>query len=143
MDRVFVMGRSLGSASAIELCAKYREISCCVIESGYANPIPLVERRGLDIKTTTAEEDAVFNNSEKIKKVTCPLLIMHGSQDELISPLEAQLNYENASSKLKWLNVFDGVGHNDILLARDNGYFRCLEEFFQVALEEEPQGQTG
>lgn len=136
LDRVFVMGRSLGSASAIELCAKYKDIACCVIESGYADPIPLVERRGLKIGTMTPEENAVFNNSEKIKNITCPLLVMHGGVDELISPVEAQLNYDNAHSKLKLLNIFDGVGHNDILLARNNAYFRCLENFFRAAVEE-------
>jgi hypothetical protein len=44
-EKVCVMGRSLGSASAIELCARFPEITCCIIESGYADPIPLVERR--------------------------------------------------------------------------------------------------
>ena len=57
---VCVMGRSLGSAPAIELCIKFSEISCCVLESGYADPIPLVERRGLRIDKTTPEENKLW-----------------------------------------------------------------------------------
>lgn len=125
---VCVMGRSLGSACAIELCARHKEIDGCVIESGYADPVPLVERRGLKIDSITAEEDELFNNSKKIARVSCPLLIMHGKGDTLIYPHEAKLNYKQAGSKVKTLKLLEGVGHNDILLSPD--YFPSLKHFF-------------
>jgi len=127
---VCVMGRSLGSASAIELCARFSEITCCIIESGYADPIPLVERRGLKVTNITAAENALFSNSEKIRLVKCPILIMHGEMDSLISPEEAKLNHKNASSVHKKLALLEGVGHNDIMMARDNAYFSYLSSFF-------------
>lgn len=128
MDSLCVMGRSLGSAPAIELCRSHREIKGCVIESGYADPIPLVERRGLKIASTTEQEDALFNNSRKIRDVVCPLLIMHGEDDFLISPQEADLNYRNAGSQIKHLEIFEGVGHNDMMMSRE--YFVSLNRFF-------------
>ena len=128
LTKVCVMGRSLGSASAIEICSRYKEIDCCVIESGYADPVPLVERRGLKINSTTHEEDMLFNNSKKIQNISCPLLIMHGNNDTLINPNEAELNHQNAGSKTKILQLLDGVGHNDILLSHD--YFPSLKRFF-------------
>lgn len=127
---ICVMGRSLGSASAIELGVKYPEINCLVVESGYADPIPLVERRGLRVDSITPEENAVFNNSQKIKNIKSPLLIMHGKEDMIISYAEAELNFKNAGSKIKELELIDGVGHNDILLAPNNKYFGTLEKFF-------------
>ena len=130
--KLCVMGRSLGSAPAIELCSHYPEIDCCVVESGYADPIPLVERRAIRIDSITPEENALFNNSEKIKKVTCPLLIMHGQEDTLIYPNEAELNFQQAGSKSKDLQILAGVGHNDILMAPNNGYFNCLRQFFDT-----------
>ena len=130
-SKVCVMGRSLGSAPAIELCVQFPEIACCVIESGYATPVPLVERRGLRIDETTPEEDAMFNNSYKIRLVECPLLIMHGEEDFLIHPQEARLNYENAGSKHKILDILEGVGHNDMMMACDNAYFGSLTRFFE------------
>jgi len=128
---VCVMGRSLGAASAIALCSKFSEISSCVIESGYADPIPLVERRGLKIDQTTPEEDTLFNNSLKIKKVQCPLLVMHGEDDFLISPEEARLNFNQAGSNVKTLEILEGVGHNDMMMAENGGYFSCLKRFFE------------
>lgn len=129
LPSVCAMGRSLGSAAVIELCSTFKEISCCVIESGYADPIPLVERRGLRIDRMTPEEDALFNNSKKIESIKCPLLILHGEDDFLISPQEAELNYKQAGSKVKILKILQGVGHNDMMMARDGSYFTCLKDF--------------
>lgn len=130
---VCVMGRSLGSAPAIELCSAFDEISRGVIESGYADPIPLAARRGLRIDKTTPEEDAVFNNGVKIENVKCPMLIMHGENDSLISPKEAELNYKRAGSKVKILKILQGVGHNDMMTAKEGGYFACLKDFWDNA----------
>lgn len=134
LDSVCVMGRSLGSASTIELCSHYPEINFCIVESGYADPIPLVERRGIRIEGISPEENALFNNSQKIKNVKCPLLIMHGEDDTLIYPHEAELNYQQAGSEVKQLHILEEVGHNDILLAPDNAYFNCLQSFFDKVL---------
>ena len=127
-EKVCIMGRSLGSAPTLELCAKRSDVAGCVLESGYADPIPLVERRGLKIDKTTPDEDEVFNNSQKIRSVKCPLLIMHGSDDFLISPHEAKLNYDNAGSKLKHLEILEGVGHNDMMM--NPAYFSTLKQYF-------------
>ena len=131
-SNVCVMGRSIGSAPAIELCSRFSEITCCVIESGYADPIPLVERRGLRIGNITSKENELFNNSHKIRLVKCPLLIMHGENDFLISPQEAMLNHKNASSKNKVLDILKGVGHNDMMMAPNNQYFESLIKFFNT-----------
>lgn len=138
-QHVGVMGRSLGSASAIELCVHHPEICFCIIESGYADPIPLVERRGLKIDGITAEEEALFNNSTKISQVRCPVLIMHGADDFLISPKEAELNYKKAGAEAKFLEILEGVGHNDMMMAPQNSYFSNLQRF----LDSVPEMQRG
>ena len=128
--KICVMGRSLGSAPTIELCSRRSNIQGCILESGYADPIPLVERRGLIIKNTTPEENAIFNNSQKISAVKCPTLIMHGEDDFLIQPKEAKMNYDNAGAKAKRLEILEGVGHNDMMMAPGGSYFKTLKEFF-------------
>jgi pimeloyl-ACP methyl ester carboxylesterase len=127
LREVFVMGRSLGSAPAIELCAAHKDIAGCIIESGYADPVPLVRRRGLHVDTIAPEDHALFNNSQKITGIRCPLLIMHGDEDWLISSDEAELNFRKAGSRLKTLKILNGVGHNDMTMAHDNAYFSCLK----------------
>ncbi len=127
-EKVCIMGRSLGGAPTLELCAEHPDVAGCVLESAYADPVLLVRRRGLKIDKTTPEENALFNNSQKIRLVKCPLLIMHGDGDVLVSPHEAKLNFDNAGSKIKHLEILEGVGHNDMMMA--HSYFTTLKKFF-------------
>ena len=54
-------------------------------------------------------------------------------ESDPIGYMEAKMNYERAGSKDKALQVLPGVGHNDIMMAPDNGYFGCLHRFFETA----------
>ena len=85
---------------------------------------------GIYIENTTPEETNLFSNSEKVRLISCPILIMHGEDDVLISPNEAKRNYHNVGSKIKTLNIIKGVGHNDMMMASDNAYFKSLDKFF-------------
>lgn len=111
---VVVMGRSLGSAPAIELAAGEPGLAGVILESGYADPYRLVERRGFAVPTLSEDELAVFSNWQKMKRVRVPLLVLHGRDDELVHPDEAAMNYEAAGSTQKRLVLLDGAGHNDI-----------------------------
>ena len=73
----------------------------------------------------------------KITKVQCPLLIMHGEDDFLISLNEAELNYNQEGSQVKYLEILAGVGHNDMLMAPENRYFTTLLEFIRALAKNE------
>ncbi|WP_372367032.1 alpha/beta hydrolase [Candidatus Uabimicrobium sp. HlEnr_7] len=131
----FIMGRSLGSAAAIELSSSVAsKIKGVIIESGYGDPCALAARRGLQVDRLTPEE-RIFDNGEKIRDIDCPLLIMHGKEDRIISVEEAQENYTNAKSKSKQIAIFEKVGHNDILCFPQ--YFSTVGEFCNSAIKKE------
>lgn len=131
-EKVIIMGRSLGSAHAIELASNFSDIYACIIESGYSDPIKLLARRGIFMDYVTQEENELYNNGLKFQKVTCPTLIMHGDLDTIISKNEAMENYKNLhNTKQKELVILDSVGHNDILLAKENMYFKTLQSFIE------------
>jgi len=131
-----VMGRSLGSAPAIEVGVRFPEaVAALVIESGYADPLGLARRRGLPVEGVPPAVAEPYDNAGKIRRVRCPLLVMHGALDRLIEPAEARLNFRQAARSIrKELVILEGVGHNDILSAPQNGYFRTLDRFFGQAL---------
>ncbi|MBN1511689.1 MAG: alpha/beta hydrolase [Phycisphaerae bacterium] len=124
---VVVMGRSLGSAPAIELAAGEPGLAGLILESGYADPYRLVQRRGFAVPTLSEDELTVFSNCRKMKHVRAPLLVLHGREDELIHPDEAAMNYEAAGSTQKRLVLLDGAGHNDIGIHAQ--YYPTLERF--------------
>lgn len=127
--RSVVMGRSLGSAAALELAVKIPGITACILESAYADPIRLLRRRGIEVSALSEDENSLYNHSHKIQALQCPLLILHGAQDVLIYADEAELNYANAGTLDKKLVLFPGVGHNDIFYAADEAYFLELKTF--------------
>ncbi len=89
---LWVMGRSLGSAPALELASRYEtEIDGLIIESGFAFTVPLLEFLGLDTKALGITEADCFRHIEKIRKVHKPTLIIHAQYDQFIPVSDAEV----------------------------------------------------
>ncbi|MFC1989638.1 alpha/beta hydrolase [Chloroflexota bacterium] len=130
-DSLFLMGRSLGSMSAIELAFNYQdEIQGLIIESGAANNFRrLWNYFGITEKEAIFSEESLFLNKVKIKQVHKPTLIIHGEYDEVISVEEGKELYQWSGAKDKKILIIPGAGHNDILMAKQSLYFDTVEEF--------------
>ena len=62
------MGRSLGSASALELAWAHKtDIDALVIESGFALAAPLLRLLGVDTEAIGFSEEKGFRNIDKIR----------------------------------------------------------------------------
>ena len=127
--RVFVMGRSLGSVSAIELASCYQDrVSGLIIESGFASTVRLMTRLGFP-KEYLGIKDFGFPNLSKIRTVALPTLIIHAERDSLIPLEEAEDLFENVATEEKRLVIIPEADHNDIMMADMPTYFRAIEEF--------------
>ena len=127
---LFVMGRSLGSASALEIADHAGDaIRGLIIESGFAYTLELVARLG-GMRLGQADEAAHgFGNLEKIARVTVPTLIIHGQEDWIIPVRDGHALHEHAGAADKRLLVIPGAGHNDILFTGQTAYFQAIREF--------------
>lgn len=120
-----VMGRSLGSASAIELVsADPAPYHCLIVESGFAKISPLLRVLGLDPAQIGFVEDTGMENVDKIKKVTLPTLIIHAQYDHIIPFSDGQQLFDAGGAKKKMLQEIKGANHNDI-------FFKGLAEYMQ------------
>ena len=127
--RVFVMGRSLGSVSAIELASCYQDkVSGLIIESGFASTVRLMTRLGFP-KDFLGVKDFGFPNLSKIRTVALPTLIIHAERDSLIPLEEAKDLFENVATEEKRFVIIPEADHNDIMMADMPTYFRAIEEF--------------
>lgn len=128
-SRIFLMGRSLGSVSAIELASRYGgSIAGLIIESGFASTVRLMTRLGFP-QEYLGIKDFGFPNLSKIRTVTLPTLILHGEYDSLIPLAEAEDLFANVATAQKRLVIIPEAEHNDIIV-RDMGlYFGAIEEF--------------
>ena len=125
-----VMGRSLGSASALEIAASAPGgFSGLIIESGFAHTFPLIERlRGRPVDGAT-EADHGFGNLRKIAQSPLPTLIIHGEQDWIIPVADGLDLHANSASTEKRLVTVPGAGHNDLILTGQRPYFEAVQAF--------------
>ncbi len=125
-----VMGRSLGSASALEIAAKQgQHVQGVIIESGFAHIIPLLERLGARLPGAVESKGGPLDQTAKLSRYLGPVLIIHGEHDQIIpfsdaGDLLAAVPHEN-----KRLVRIAGGRHNSLLQAGWNSYMQALRDF--------------
>lgn len=127
---LIVMGRSLGSASALEIASTYEtEIGGLVIESGFAFADPLLRLLGADPRSIGFSADTTFRHLEKIAGFHKPLLIIHAEYDHIIPFSDGRAFYEASSSTDKMLLKIPGANHNDIFSRGLTEYMAAVKSF--------------
>ena len=112
---LIAMGRSLGSAAALELAAGQRDVlDALVIESGFAYAGPLLKVLGIDPQGIGFREEEGFSNIDKMHAWDKPALIIHAEYDHIIPFGDGQALYEACPSVRKKLLKIPGANHNNI-----------------------------
>ena len=122
-----VMGRSLGSASALELAAAHSDrIAGLIVESGFAWAGPLLQRLGVDPESIGFDESSGFANVDKIKRFVKPTLIIHAEFDHIIPFSDGQALFDASPAEEKSLVMIPGANHNDIFVRGLNSYLEAI-----------------
>lgn len=125
---VILMGRSLGSASVLELAAHYQEeIDALIIESGFARAAPLLKLLGINLYAIGFQEEEGFRNEDKIREFTKPTLIIHAEYDHIISFAEGRALYDACGAADKTLLKIPGANHNDLMLRGFSEYMAAVQ----------------
>ncbi len=128
---LIVMGRSLGSASALELAAACGDrIDGLVLESGFAWAGPLLRLLGVDPDRIGFNESNGFANLDKIRTFVKPTLIIHAEFDHIIPFSDGKALFNASGAKEKFLLTIPGANHNDIFM---RGLDRYLEAISNLA----------
>ena len=126
----FVMGRSLGSFSAIELACNYQDdIQGLIVESGPSNNLRQYVSSMVPLNHPIWRDDSTFLNKVKLRSIFKPILIIHGEQDSLIPVDEGRELYENSAAKDKRLVIIPNAEHNDIFIVGKEQYYKAIKEF--------------
>jgi pimeloyl-ACP methyl ester carboxylesterase len=125
---LLVMGRSLGSAPALELAASYpKAVAGLIVESGFALAGPLLELLGVDLEAIGFEEKACFRNVEKIKAYSGPTLIIHAEYDQVVPFADGVALFEASGAADKKLLKIPNANHTDILMQGLTEYMAAIK----------------
>ncbi|MBU0680454.1 MAG: alpha/beta hydrolase [Proteobacteria bacterium] len=131
--KLLVMGRSLGSAPAIELAWAHADlIDALLIDSGFAFTLPLLETIGVDVAALEICEDDGFHNLDKIKKISMPTYIIHGQNDEIIALTNAMELIAESIAHQKEFQTVPRAGHNTIMTAAGAMYYDVMGRFIDT-----------
>lgn len=112
---LILMGRSLGSAPALELAAVCKAaVGGLIIESGFANAGPLLQLLGINLLAVDYREKEGFGNLDKIAAFDKPCLVIHAEYDHIIPFADGQALYDCCPSAAKNLLKIPNANHNDI-----------------------------
>jgi alpha-beta hydrolase superfamily lysophospholipase len=125
----FIMGRSLGSASAIELASSYAdEFRGIIVESGFCDISDLLGRVGVSLKLPGGGP-YISPGFERVGSIRVPALIIHGEWDNIVPVAEGEKIYDHIGSSEKKLVVIKEADHNSIFAVGAEQYLQELSDF--------------
>jgi alpha-beta hydrolase superfamily lysophospholipase len=126
----FVMGRSLGSAPAIETAYRFQaHLKGLIVESGFASAKNQFRRLGVTHLFRDARNAVGFGNDLKIARVTIPTLIIHGEDDTIIPADEGRALLRLSGATEKTSLFIAQAGHNDLFMMGFAAYMGAIERF--------------
>jgi len=126
---VIIMGRSLGSAPALELASNYQEdISALIIESGFAYALPLLRLMGINVDSLGISEKDGLQNIDRIKNFEKPALFIHAEFDHISPFTDALALYHACPAEDKTLLKIPEANHNTIFSFGMNDYMNAVKE---------------
>jgi uncharacterized protein len=118
--QVVVLGKSLGGGVATEI-VRDRVPGGVILESTFRS-VPSVARRLLPMVPADAVlSEERYESLARVDALTMPLLVVHGTHDELI-PFEEGQGLFDAAPEPKELYAVQGAGHNDVSMVAGAAY---------------------
>jgi len=119
-QRIIAYGRSLGAGAAVDLAAR-RPVGGLILESPFLSAFRVITR----VPLFPFDK---FRNADKIGRVRCPLLVMHGEADEIVPLWHGRQLFDKAPGP-KIFVAIPGAHHNDFMWVAGARYGRALRDF--------------
>ena len=119
-ERIIAHGRSLGGAVAADLASR-RPVAGLVLESTFTSAFRVVRAYPL------VPFDR-FRTIAKLPRVGAPVLVIHGTADEVVGFWHGRRLFDLAPGHRRRLWV-EGAGHNDVAWVAGERYWTALREF--------------
>lgn len=124
-ENVVVFGRSLGGAVAVRITAE-KQPGAAILESTFAS-VPDVASYYFPVMSKFIVSRYRFNSLAQVKKIHCPLLVLHSKQDDVIPFMSGVKLYNGANNPRTFVEL---VGdHNSGFMQSQPAYEEVLASF--------------
>jgi fermentation-respiration switch protein FrsA (DUF1100 family) len=128
--QITVYGFSLGGAAATHLASSVFTPKKLILEAAFASASTLTQSGTLLDVPSTFFMKGTYNNAEKIKNVTAPVLILHGVEDKFIDlEKNGKVLYRNANDPKTFIAV-PGADHSQVPWKMGAAVYRDTVENF-------------
>lgn len=110
--QIILYGESLGSGVAVQMAVEYQDVKGLVLEAPYTK-LPDIGARQYPIVPVNLLMTERFESINKIGSVSVPVLIFHGTNDDVI-PFAFGKRLFEAARDPKHFIPFEGLHHNDL-----------------------------
>lgn len=123
---IIVYGHSLGGAVAVDLATR-RECGGLIVESSFTNTGEMA-RRMFHVPFIERLPRSRFDSLAKIARVRAPILVIHGTRDQVVPFSMGQRLYAAAHEPKSFLSV-EGGEHDSIFTSGGEKYWERLQAF--------------
>ena len=128
--QIIIFGRSLGASIASWLAAKHTP-AALIIESGFTS-VPAMGQRLYPFLPIRWLTHFKYNTKQYVKNISCPVMVAHSRNDEIIPYDEGREIFEAAPEPKQFLEMRGG--HNDGFIVSGTSYVNGLKSFIQKYL---------
>ena len=125
-ESIVLHGHSLGAAVAVEV-GLMRKVRSVILESAFTSTRDMAKTMPLFFVFAPLLP-ANYNNLEKAPRLSLPVLVVHGDQDEIV-PFSMGERLFAALGEPKYFLRLEGAGHNDTYVSGGKRYLDGLEQF--------------
>jgi len=119
-ERIIVLGRSVGGGPSVDLAAQ-KPVGALILESAFTSAF----RIPLRVRILPWDK---FDNLSKLPGVNCPVLVIHGADDWIISSWHGRRLFAVAPEPKRHLWV-ERAGHNDLVGVAGKRYTAAIRDF--------------
>lgn len=123
---IIIYGHSLGGAVAVNLASR-RPCGGLVVQSSFTSALAMA-RRMFAIPLIGYAAKSRFDSLRKIRDVHAPILIVHGTRDEVVPFAMGQQLFAAAPEPKRFYPI-EGAGHNNLMEVGGESYLACLRRF--------------
>jgi len=125
-ENIVILGHSLGGAVAVDLAMR-RPCGGLIVQSSFTNARAMT-REIFALPLIEYLVRSQFDSQEKIRAVHVPILLVHGTGDDVV-PFAMGEQLFAAAPEPKRFYPIGGAGHNNLLEAGGEEYLDCLRLF--------------